>query len=87
MNSLKWHVKKKGLGLEYTREEQAKELVRCAEQYAKIHWPKGITVEVYHWPGVPPTINIDDPEKLLTEEQAIEFFEYMQEQFPELVDF
>lgn len=87
MNSLTWRATKKEMDLPSTEQD----MIEAAQSWINMNWPKGVTMEIL--PGamqtdhkITKTIYIHDPDKLLTYDQMMAFYDYMFETFPDLLE-
>lgn len=71
----------------YDRTDRIAEMKRCALQWADNRWPDEVRIEFYEWPGQQPYMNIEDAKEVLTEEQKFEFYEYLEQTFPDIISF
>jgi len=64
------------------------EMIECANQYARNHWPDGVEIQTLcDFEGSKaPYLNIHDPDHKLTEEDAIDFYDYMVANFSDLME-
>jgi hypothetical protein len=88
MNSLKWHAKESMKEKPSTRKEREQEMIQCAKQYARNHWPDGVEIQVLcnFNSSKAPYLNVHDPNHKLTEEHAIDFYNYMIKNFSDLME-